>query len=126
MIDIEKQVTYWERSAIEDWKVAEQLVRTRKTRHGLFFVHLALEKALKAHVCRHTQALAPRIHNLVRLAELSGLRLSDNQLDTLADINAFNIEGRYPDVFAPLPSYTEAREYLHRAEKVYQWLTKLL
>lgn len=26
----------------------------------------------KAHVCRRTQDLAPRVHNLVRLAELAG------------------------------------------------------
>jgi hypothetical protein len=25
-----------------------------RTRHGLFFAHLALEKTLKAHVCRAT------------------------------------------------------------------------
>ncbi len=54
MIDIEKQVAYWRHGAEEDWEVAHQLFDRGYIRHSLFFVHLALEKALKAHVCRHT------------------------------------------------------------------------
>ena len=65
---------------------------TTKIRHGLFIAHLALEKMLKAHVCLE---LAPRIHNLVRLAEMAGLKLSETQIDLLADASEFNIEGRY-------------------------------
>ncbi len=59
MIDIEKQVVYWRDGAHEDWEMAEDLVARGKTRYGLFFAHLALEKALKAHVCRVTLQLAP-------------------------------------------------------------------
>ncbi len=55
MIDIEKQIAYWRKGASEDWHVAKQLVKSQQTRHGLFFAHLALEKLLKAHVCRHTK-----------------------------------------------------------------------
>jgi hypothetical protein len=65
MIDIEKQVAYWREGAAEDWLVAVELVDLGRTRHGLFFAHLALEKMLKAHVCRVTQDLAPRIHPLL-------------------------------------------------------------
>ena len=50
MVDISKQIEYWNRSAQEDWQVAQQLVESGKIRHGLFFAHLALEKVLKAHV----------------------------------------------------------------------------
>ncbi len=126
VIDIEKQVVFWRDSALEDWSVARALVRQRRGRHGLFFVHLALEKVLKAHVCRATQDLAPRIHNLVRLSEIVGLSLSDDQLDVLAEMNAFNIEGRYPESVAPLDSPAEARRTLARAEGVFQWLMSQL
>jgi HEPN domain-containing protein len=104
MINIEKQVAYWRDGAVEDWEIAQELIERGRTRHGLFFVHLSLEKLLKAHVCRHTQDLAPRLHNLVRLAELAALPLSQAQVDVLAEINAFHIEGRYPDVLIPPPS----------------------
>ena len=46
-----------------------------------------MEKVLKAHVCKKTLDLAPRIHNLIRLAELSSLELSQVQKDLLAELN---------------------------------------
>jgi len=126
MIDIDKQVTYWRNGAIEDWEVAQELVSKGRGRHGLFFAHLAIEKLMKAHVCRHTQDLAPRIHNLVRLAEMAALSLNQTQIDIIAEMNAFSIEGRYPDsLIAPL-SQGEAQDYLSRAEEVYQWLMNQL
>jgi HEPN domain-containing protein len=126
MIDIEKQVVYWRNGASEDWQVARDLIRRKRTRQGLFFAHLALEKALKAHVCRQTQDLAPRMHNLVRLAELAGFQLDEKQLDILAEMNAFNIEGRYPEMLLPETSIEDARGYMRRARKVYTWLMKQL
>ena len=117
---------YWRNGAAEDREVAQELIVSGRVRHGLFFAHLTLEKLLKAHVCRHTQDLAPRLHNLVRLAELAALPLSQAQIDILAEMNAFNIEGRYPGSLIPPPSQSEAREYLRRVEEVYRWLMNQL
>lgn len=126
MIDIEKQVVYWRDGASEDWQVAAELIRRKRPRHGLFFAHLALEKALKAHVCRQTQDLAPRMHNLVRLAEMAELQLDDKQIDVLAEMNAFNLEGRYPEILTPEPTAEEAQRYVRRAKEVYTWLIRKL
>jgi len=126
MLDIEKQISYWRNGAAEDWAVAQELVNKNRTRHGLFFAHLALEKLLKAHVCRHAQDLAPRLHNLVRLAELAELAPNQDQIDILAEMNAFNIEGRYPDTLVPPPTPREAKQYLRRAKEVYRWLMNQL
>jgi len=123
MVDSDKRVAYWEAGASEDWQVAHELIERRRVRHTLFFAHLALEKALKAHVCRNTGQLAPRIHNLVRLAEVAGLRPREDQLDVLAEMNQFNLEGRYPEFLTPPPPLQDARAYLNRAEGVYKWLT---
>ena len=125
MIDIEKQINYWREEAIEDWDVARDLVEKNRSRHGLFFAHLSLEKALKAHVCRVTADIAPRIHNLVRLAEIAKLNLQPTQLDVLAEMNAFNIEGRYPDSLSTPPEKKEALRYILQAEKVFKWLIQL-
>lgn len=106
--------------------MAQELLGLNRIRHSLFFAYLTLEKILKAHVCRQTRDLAPRIHNLVRLAELAVLNLSEEQLDVLAEMNAFNIEGRYPELLTPPPILSEARAYIARAEEVFKWLTNLL
>ena len=126
MIDIDKQVAYWRDVADEDWVVACSLIRQQHTRHGLFFAHLALEKAIKAHVCRVTRDLAPRTHNLVRLAEVASLRMSDEQIDVLAEFNAFSLEGRYPEQLSAPPTAAEAMDGLERAEPVYAWLMQQL
>ena len=126
MIDVEKQIAYWQKSAQEDWTVAQELLDGGRVRHGLFFAHLALEKVLKAHVCQQTHDLAPRVHNLVRLAELAGCELSQEQVDVLAEMNAFNIEGRYPESLMPPPSSAQAQIYASRAAEVFQWLIDLL
>ncbi len=108
MIDIGKQISYWRDGSLEDWDVARELVGNKRIRHGMFFVHLAIEKILKAHVCRVTGELAPPIHNLVRLAEMAALDLTPDQRDLLAEINSFNIQARYPDTMGPAPGPEEA------------------
>ena len=75
VVDMAKQVEHWRKSAIEDLEVAGDLLRARRIRHSLFFMHLAVEKALKGLVCRHTGDLAPRTHNLATLAEKTGIQL---------------------------------------------------
>lgn len=125
-MDVDAQMSYWREGAQEDWTVARELVSTGRTRHGLFFAHLALEKVLKSHVTRETCDLAPRIHNLVRLAELSGLGLRQEQIDVLAEMNAFILEGRYPEALTPPPTLKEAHAYVAQAQEVFQWLTNLL
>lgn len=126
MVDISKQVVYWRNGAAEDWEVANQLVDSDKTRHGMFFAHLALEKILKAHICKKTAKLAPKIHNLVRLAEIAELQLKPQDLDTLAEMNEFNLEGRYPITFVSPPTKSEAQAYMIKANGIFEWLTQKL
>ncbi|MBU4583506.1 MAG: HEPN domain-containing protein [Proteobacteria bacterium] len=122
MVDIAKQIAFWRDSAKEDWDVARQLVDNGRTRHGLFFAHLALEKILKAIVCKQSQDLAPRLHNLSRLAELTALTLDTGEMEVLAEMNAFHIEGRYPESLTKPPTKEEALNYITGAEGVFQWL----
>ena len=122
MVDIGLQSDHWKRGAQEEWQVAGELLEKGRLRHALFFTHLAVEKALKAHVCRKTGDLAPRTHNLVRLAEVAGLQPSPDQLRILAALNEFVLAGRYPESLTPEPSSEEARRYRSDAEKVFQWL----
>ena len=122
MIDVDKQVDYWRSGAREDWAVGTGLVDNGRVRHDLFFARLALDKALKALVSRHTRDLPPRIHNLGRLVELAGLDPSADHRNALAEMTSFNIDGRYPDTLAAPPNKQEAQRYLARAERVFEWL----
>lgn len=93
---------------------------------GMFAVHLALEKAIKAHIIKHTGSLPPKIHNLTRLAEIANLDVSVELRKVLAEINDFNIEGRYSDTVLPPISLKEAKIYVQRAKGTLEWLISLL
>lgn len=124
MVDIAKQVAFWRESAKEDWDVARHLVDNGRTRHGLFFAHLALEKIIKAIICKKSQDIAPRIHNLSRLSVLASLAPDNDKMEFLAEMNAFHIEGRYPESLTKPPAKEEALDILIKAERVFQWLMK--
>jgi HEPN domain-containing protein len=61
-MDINGQIAYWRNSSSEDWQVALELIENGHVRHGLFFVHLAMEKILKAHVTRKMQDIPSTTH----------------------------------------------------------------
>lgn len=126
MSPVEQHREYWICGFEEDWEVAEILLSENKIRHSLFFAHLALEKLLKALVCMKTGSPAPPVHNLIRLAQLSGIKLSDEHFNLLADMNQFNIEGRYPVCASFNVTVSESEEYFKRSLDVISWLKTLL
>lgn len=126
MVNIDKHIQHWKDGAAEDVIVARQLIESNRIRHDLFFAHLSVEILLKAHVCKTTGDIAPKTHNLVRLVEISKIELSQSQIEVFADLNTFQIEGRYPDHLAPAPDSAEALKYLSQAEAVMKWLTRQL
>ena len=124
MVDINTQIRHWLEGGREDWLAACSLIEHGHHRQGLFMAHLALEKLLKSKVCQRTGDLAPRMHNLVRLAELAEINLKAEQLDTLADMNDFNLEGRYPEEMAAPPTAPESKALMARTKEVIEWLTQ--
>ena len=121
-VDSAKHAAYWRDGADEDFQVARGLIDQRRLRHGLFLLHLAMEKLLKSLICKRTGDLAPRIHDLVRLVDLAGIKLDEEKRRFLAELNRYSLEGRYPDPADPLPSSEEATQILQRFEEVYTWL----
>jgi len=121
--DIDKQVAHWRIGADEAWEAAVDMInKDHRIQFGLFFVHLALEKIIKAHIWRVREKVPPHIHNLIRLAELAELPLSNKNKKVLAEINEFNIEGRYSDLLGPPISFQDARGYLRKAKGTFEWL----
>lgn len=56
-----------------------------------------IEKLLKAYFVQQKNEYPPYIHNLLRLAELSGLNMTDKRKRNFAAVTAFNINARYDD-----------------------------
>lgn len=123
MFDMEHQISYWHRSADEDWEVAQELVNSGRTRHGLFFAHLELLKAL---ICLHTNTIPPKIHNLLLLASKTGLSLHNEQKLFFARFDQYQIEGRYPEMLPAAPTQEKAVEEIAAAQEFQKWLKQML
>jgi HEPN domain-containing protein len=110
VLDVDKHIAYWRAGAEDDIESAEVLLSAGKNRQGLFFAHLALEKALKAHVSRKLGQVPPRTHDLIRLAQVAELAVSNEQLAVLKLTMRYCLEGRYPENWPEPPSVSEARQ----------------
>jgi HEPN domain-containing protein len=125
-MDVQKQIDYWKTGSQEDLETARILLNNKRFRHALFFAHPAIEKALKAHVTRHTREVPLKIHNLTRLAEKAAIPLEPMNRDFLLAFDAYQLEGRYPDMIPEPIGRNEAHEEFGKAEKAHQWLISLL
>jgi HEPN domain-containing protein len=85
MVNIQKQIDYWINGADDDFVTADLLIRENRALHGLFFCHLVIEKAIKAHYVKETREIAPRSHNLIYLSEGAKLEF-DNDSSPLIDL----------------------------------------
>jgi HEPN domain-containing protein len=125
-INVPKQVDYWRTGSEEDLAAASSLLEKGHVRHALFFAHLSLEKLLKAHTCLASGQVAPRIHNLVLLSQRCGLVMNKCRSEFLADMDRFNLSGRYPDAGTPTATKPEAEDVLSQVQEMLKWLAQQL
>lgn len=127
MLSKSEIVKFWRGRANEDKINANALLAAKRYSASLFFVHLSMEKILKALIIEKTEEAAPFSHDLLSLANVIGIELSDDQKDLLREINTFNIAARYDDYKMEFykkanKSYTE--KYFDLSNKLYLWLEK--
>lgn len=124
-MDTKVHIEYWLKSAAHDLEVADTLFQNEKYDWCLFIGHLVIEKVLKAFYVQDKKEIPPKIHNLIRLAENTGIPFTYEQLALLADINDFNIETRYPDLkfsFCQTCTKEFTERYFLKIKETYKWL----
>ena len=62
-------INYWIKSYDYDFEASEDLCKSGKYSHALFFGHLAVEKILKALFVKINDDYPPRTHNLMMLTK---------------------------------------------------------
>ena len=126
VMDTKEHIRYWVNGSQEDLDAAGSLLEKGHLRHCMFFAHLVLEKALKAHVTKQTQQVPPRIHNLIRLAEMAEIPLDDKQADFLREFGIYQLEGRYPDSEQITLNESLVRSELDNVKEMVEWLIRQL
>jgi HEPN domain-containing protein len=94
----QEHITYWIEQAESAWIGAEGMIEKKQYLLALFCWHLALEKMFKAAWVKNNESnYPPRIHSLVYLHNEAKINLPIELQDEFKMIDAWNIEGRYPD-----------------------------
>lgn len=123
----EKILDFWLEGSKDDYNAALNLFKGKYYSQSLFFCHLSLEKYLKYLVEIKGDISAPITHNLIHLADLSGVKFNKEQISLISDINNFNIRARYDDFKRNFykkatPSFTE--KYIKKTKELILWLEK--
>ena len=122
----EEHIKYWLDSAEHDLETSDILYKAGKYDWALFIGHLVIEKTLKAaFVKNNDNKIPPKIHNLVRLSELSLVNVDEDKKILLDKINDFNLEVRYPaykNEFYKICTKEFAEENLNQIKELFKWL----
>ncbi len=120
-----QDIQYWLLLAKLDLENAQRSLNGESYLHCIFGCQQSLEKMLKALVVKSTGKAPPRTHNLIRLADLTGLSFSMNQQQFFSKLSVEYIETRYPDEFHALDEFNTrqaAKEHLRQTEALFRWL----
>jgi len=129
----EQLIKKWLDYAKADMEAADVLAKNPKSswsyQLAVWHCHQAIEKILKT-VIVNNKGEAYKIHDLVRLAELSKLKLPPEFQDYIRRLNAHYILPRYPDIRhkGPILKYnqTTADEHLKETKRLFLWIIKEL
>lgn len=127
-IDIDKIIEHFKDSSEDDFKAMMNLFKSKSFNWSLFIGHITIEKLLKALYVKINKEHAPYTHNLLRLAELSNLELSEEYSDWLDKISSFNINARYDDykkIFYKQCTPAFTKEWIEKIEKLKIWLNQM-
>ena len=125
----DEQIAYWIEESDRDSAVMRSLFENRHYTWTLFVGHLVLEKLLKALYVKNIGLQVPRIHNLLKIARICGLQMSDEQEDFLLEVTTYNIKTRYPDFkksFQRRANEEFTLERVARIEEMQKWLKKII
>jgi len=122
--------SYWIERAEYDLETAKAMQQTGRYLYVGFMCQQTVEKALKAVIAKRG-VFPPKIHDLVRLAELGHLNgmLNNDQNHFLDELYPLSIEARYPShkemLTQTLNEHTCA-EYIKKTEAMLQWIKEKL
>lgn len=122
-------VAAWVNASRYDLQTARALLRSRRYIYVLFMCQQSVEKLLKAHVTKATGELAPRIHNLVRLADMSSQEFSDEERGLLERLSLCYLQARYPPEIQQLAKTVKramAADHLRQTEALWKRLRRRL
>lgn len=116
----------WLERVFYDLDTAKAMIQTGRLIYAIFMCQQAIEKCFKALLSYKDKEIIP-IHNLRRLAELSGLidELDEVKLRKLDFLSSYYINARYKEDLQQLSrgiTDKTAQDFIHFSEGLVSWL----
>ena len=123
----EEKVQHWVDLSDYDIATAEDLMIPKRYLYVGFMCHQAVEKLLKAYFRKLKDETPPYTHNLISLAEKTGIfdEMSEQQQLFIDKINTLNIEARYQDYKKKLSKELTSevtQEILTKTKELLSWI----
>ena len=96
-VEFDKVKSHWIETSERDFELMLKLYDDNNYNWSLFIGHIVIERLLKALYVKQHLKHAPFTHNLLRLAELCELELTEEYAEWLDTTTSFNINTRYDD-----------------------------
>lgn len=121
----QKIIDHWILNSNDDYDTMMAMLDTKRYSWSLFIGHLMIEKLLKAYFVKVNDDYPPFVHNLLRLANDSNIKITNDLKLQLATISAFNINARYDDYKMSFqkkctPKYT--LEWINNIKQLRLWI----
>ncbi|MBP7053499.1 MAG: HEPN domain-containing protein [Phycisphaerae bacterium] len=119
----------WVEQAQYDLETARAMLASGRYLYVLFCCQQATEKALKAVIVRKTGEMPPRVHNLLRLAEVADTHPDQQQNRFLGELSAYYIQSRYPEEIKAAGAMVTrelADDVVRNTEKTVRWVLSIL
>jgi HEPN domain-containing protein len=103
-------INYWLNTANDNWTDVQRMFKARSYVPCLFFTHLVFEKLAKALWVKYNEGnTPPRMHNIISILNRTEVVLSEEEADFFEQLNAFQMETRYPSYREMLERTTNRR-----------------
>lgn len=122
-----RDAEYWVKIARYDLKTAEAMLKTGRYMYVLFMCQQTLEKLLKGLYVIRKKQFPPRIHNLLRLGELTNLKWDETIGPVIEELNRYYLESRYPYEVSQLGRQVDRRkalEMLNQTRRLWRWIRR--
>jgi len=122
-------IKHWEDGSDRDYEVMKHLYEKKDYSWSLFLGHLVIEKLLKAYYVKFIDNKPVISHDLLRIAEMAKLKLSEEQQLIFATLTTFNINARYDDYkneFYKLCTKEYATGWINKIEIIRTWIKEKL
>lgn len=128
---MESKVQEWINIAEEDLSTAEWCVQGKKYLWAMVMCQQAIEKLLKAIYQKQNNEIPPKIHNLIKLSESTGIfsELNEEFKTLFDDLLIYYFSSRYPDKSTILKEELNESTILNtinKTKEVYTWLKEKL